>query len=116
MYFSSAITVTFSDAVYLYFPKDTQVIFTVPGVFAVKIPLDEITCYFRILMFYISLCFPLSSGSSCSLLLTFYFAEDAFAVTFENPYPGILLYIHGTVNGFSASEQRKSWRVPQFLQ
>ena len=43
MYFSSAITVTFSDAVYLYFPKDTQVIFTVPGVFAVKIPLDEIT-------------------------------------------------------------------------
>ena len=76
MYFSSAITVTFSDAVYLYFPKDMQVIFTVPGVFAVKIPLDEITAILGSDILYIVV-FPLSSGFSCSLLLTFIFAEDA---------------------------------------
>ena len=65
MYFSSATTVTFSDAVYLYFPKDTQVIFTVPGVFAVKIPLDEITAILGSDVLYIVV-FPLSSVSAAA--------------------------------------------------
>ena len=46
MDFSSAPTTTFADAIYLFFPKDIQVIFTVPVVFGVTTPLDETVAIF----------------------------------------------------------------------